>query len=91
VQSAEHRGLPFYRVAIEDNGRGIADDQKEAVFHRLRRGGTKAKGTGLGLFLVKSLVEGFGGYTEVQDRVEGDHTRGSRFLVYLPAAGGDAL
>jgi signal transduction histidine kinase len=55
------------------------------VFQRFKRGQTKAKGTGLGLYLVKSLVEGFGGYVEVQNRVLIDYTKGTRFLVYLPA------
>ena len=83
-----HQGQPngnlFYRVAIEDNGSGIPDDKKEEVFQRFKRGQTKAKGTGLGLYLVKSLVEGFGGYVEVQNRVLVDYTKGTRFLVYLP-------
>jgi signal transduction histidine kinase len=72
-------------VAFEDNGNGIPDDMKEEVFHRFRRGQTNARGTGLGLYLVKSLVDGFGGYVEIENRVLGDHTKGTRFLVYLPA------
>lgn len=74
----------YYRVAIDDNGNGIPDDKKNEVFQRFKRGQTKARGTGLGLYLVKSLVEGFGGYVEVQNRVLRDYTKGTRFLVYLP-------
>jgi signal transduction histidine kinase len=75
----------YYRVTIEDNGNGIPDEKKEEVFHRFKRGPTKARGTGLGLYIVKTLVEGFGGYVEVQNRVLDDYTQGTRFLVYLPA------
>lgn len=82
-------GSSYYRVAIEDNGNGIPDDRKEEVFHRFRRGQTKAKGTGLGLYLVKSLVEGFGGHVEIENRVLGDYTKGTRFLVYIPAIEGE--
>ncbi|WP_424358878.1 PAS domain S-box protein [Methanocella sp. MCL-LM] len=79
-------GSTYYRVAIEDNGNGIPDDKKGEVFQRFKRGHTVAKGTGLGLYLVKSLVEGFGGHVEVQNRVLGDHTKGTRFIIYIPAA-----
>ena len=80
-------GGAYYRVSIEDNGNGIPDDKKDEVFQRFKRGQTKARGTGLGLYLVKSLVEGFGGYVEVQNRVLRDYTKGTRFLVYLPVTG----
>ncbi|CAJ36400.1 MEDS domain-containing protein [Methanocella arvoryzae] len=80
-------GRSYYRVAVEDNGKGIPDEKKDEIFQRFKRGHTKTKGTGLGLYLVRSLVEGFGGYVEVQNRVLGDYTKGSRFLVYLPAIG----
>ncbi len=85
VSKMNLNGNSYYRVAIDDNGHGIPDDKKEEVFHRFKRGQTKAKGTGLGLYIVKTLVECFGGYVEIQNRVLGDYTQGTRFLVYLPA------
>jgi PAS domain S-box-containing protein len=84
ISSVDHDGKSYYRVTFEDNGGGIPDDKKEEIFHRFKRGQTQARGTGLGLYLVKSLVEGFGGYVEIQNRVLEDHTKGTRFLVYLP-------
>ena len=50
-------GIPYCRVMVEDNGPGISDDFKDRIFHRMLKGDTKAKGMGLGLYLVKSLVE----------------------------------
>jgi PAS domain S-box-containing protein len=85
VSKVSQNGSAYQRVAIEDNGNGIPDDKKEEVFHRFKRGQTKARGTGLGLYIVKTLVESFGGYVEVQNRVLDDYTQGTRFLVYLPA------
>lgn len=79
----------YYRVAIEDNGHGIPDDRKDDVFHRFRRGQTRSRGTGLGLYIVKTLVESFGGHVEIQNRVLEDYAQGTRFLVYLPAIGED--
>ncbi|WP_424358465.1 MEDS domain-containing protein [Methanocella sp. MCL-LM] len=85
VRRVVSNGPCYYRVAIEDNGKGIPDEKKEEVFQRFKRGQTKAKGTGLGLYLVRSLVEGFGGRVEVENRVPGDYGKGTRFSVYLPA------
>jgi signal transduction histidine kinase len=42
---------------------------------------------GLGLYLVKSLVDDFHGTVRVEDRVPGDHSKGARFVVLLPAVG----
>jgi len=78
-------GETFYRVTIEDNGMGVQDELKGRIFDRFRRGDTKAKGKGLGLYLAKTLVESYNGSIWVEDRVSGDHTKGSKFVVLLPA------
>lgn len=80
-----HEGKEHYIVTIEDNGPGIPDEIKGRLFSRLQRGNTRAKGSGLGLFLVRSLVEDLNGWVWAEDRVPGDHTRGTRFVVLLPA------
>jgi PAS domain S-box-containing protein len=76
-----------YIVSVEDNGPGIPDDFKDIVFKRLLKGTTKAKGSGIGLYLVKSLVDSYHGRVYVEDTVPGDHTKGARFVVLLPATG----
>jgi signal transduction histidine kinase len=70
---------------VEDNGPGIPDEFKGRIFNRMLHGTDKAKGMGLGLYLVKSLVESYGGRVWVEDRVYGDHAKGARFIVMLPA------
>ncbi len=74
----------YCRVSVEDNGPGIPDGFKGVIFNRVLKGTDKAKGMGLGLFLVRSLVESYGGKVWVEDRVPGDYTKGSRFVVMLP-------
>jgi signal transduction histidine kinase len=86
VTQKEESGKRFYEVAVEDNGPGITDDQKDRLFSRFTRGKTKAKGSGLGLYLVRSLAESYHGTVHVEDRVTGDHTQGSRFVVTIPSA-----
>jgi signal transduction histidine kinase len=80
------QGQDFVRVEVTDNGPGIPDEVKERLFRKGVRGGTKAPGRGLGLFLAYNIVAGADGRIWVEDRVPGDHTRGTRFVVLLPKA-----
>lgn len=54
-------------IAIADNGPGIPDTQKEAVYEMGEKG-PESPGTGLGLYLVKSLVDAYGGTVTITDR-----------------------
>jgi PAS domain S-box-containing protein len=79
------RGSKKYcRVTVDDNGPGIPDAIKSQLFYRFDRG--DAGGKGLGLFIVRKLVEGYGGQVQVEDRVPGDYRQGCRFTVLLPHA-----
>jgi len=84
MEHVREDGQAYCQVAIEDNGHGIPDNKKDMVFYRLNRGQTMARGTGLGLYIVKTLVEGFGGTVRIEDRVAGDYMKGARFVVCLP-------
>ncbi len=89
LEGAGDNGRNCFKVSVEDNGPGIPDEFKDKIFNRLQRGQTKARGLGLGLYLVKSLVESYHGRVLVENRVPGDHRKGSRFIVYLPVAEGE--
>lgn len=88
IDIAVKRGLvdskESYIISIADNGIGIPDDLKPRLFRRFERGETKAHGKGLGLYIVRTLVERFGGTVSVEDRVPGDYTKGARFIITLP-------
>jgi signal transduction histidine kinase len=85
LDDVEENGRRHYRVSVADNGPGISDSFKNTIFNRALKGSNKAKGMGLGLYLVKSLVDSYKGRVWVEDRVKGDHTKGARFMVLLPA------
>ena len=72
------------RVWVADRGTGIPDDDKTRVFEqfqRIERPETRnIGGTGLGLFIVKQLVEVQGGQVVVEDRPGG----GSIFTFAIP-------
>lgn len=85
----EEDGRRYYRITIEDNGPGIPDELKETLFERMRRGPTVARGTGLGLYLVKTLVDSYHGKVWIENRVPDDYSLGSRFIVMIPAMDGN--
>lgn len=82
--SAYENNKKYCKIMIEDNGIGIIDDRKELIFNRYSSGYKNTKGSGLGLSLVKSLVKSYNGKIWVEDRIKGDHTKGSRFVIMLP-------
>lgn len=73
---------------VEDEGPGVPADQREAIFERFysERPPGEAYGThsGLGLSIVRAIVEAFDGEVLVTDRPDG--RSGARFLIRLPAA-----
>jgi PAS domain S-box-containing protein len=85
LDSVKKDGKMYCRAAFEDDGPGIPDEVKDRLFRRFSRGATKARGSGLGLYLVKTLVEHYGGSIQVEDRVPGDWTQGVKFVVTIPA------
>lgn len=74
------------RIEVIDNGPGVPDDQKDAVFERFRQvdSGQRGRrmGTGLGLSFCRMAVRAHGGNIWVEDNPEG----GSIFVFTLPAA-----
>ena len=78
-------GKSYCRVSVEDNGPGIQDEMKIKLLNRLSSENTRARGKGFGLYLIKQLVKDFNGKFWMEDRVSGDHTKGARFVVMLPA------
>ncbi|HMK46274.1 MAG TPA: sensor histidine kinase [Methanocella sp.] len=76
IDTVQKEDTKYYRTVITDNGYGIPDEVKQKLFRRFQRGTTKAHGKGLGLYIVKMLVERFDGEVWVEDRVSGDYTKG---------------
>jgi signal transduction histidine kinase len=70
------------RLAVEDNGPGVAQGERGRIFERFARGSAARSrvGTGLGLALVAEHSAAMGGRAWVEDCVGG----GARFVVELP-------
>lgn len=74
--------------SVRDQGRGIDPQDLPHIFERFYRpkGGRKAGGVGLGLYIARALVEAHGGRIWVESALG----RGSTFYVTLPSAPGDS-
>jgi signal transduction histidine kinase len=70
---------------VEDHGDGIPPGEHEKIFERFYRLGSELRretqGVGIGLSIVKHIVEGHGGRMSVRSVVG----QGSRFTIELPA------
>ncbi|HXW77954.1 MAG TPA: ATP-binding protein [Acidimicrobiales bacterium] len=74
------------RLDVSDTGPGIPVDERERVFERFFRGsaGRKAGGSGIGLAVVKDLVEAHGGQVTLES--QGYRGVGACFVVRIPLA-----
>ena len=74
-------------LAVEDEGAGIAQTERKRIFQKFVRGADAKKagirGVGIGLALVKRIVEAHGGSV----RLESELDRGSTFTLVLPCSG----
>ena len=81
----------YIEITIEDNGIGISKEDQEFIFKRFSQvegnGATKATSSGIGLTLVKDIVDLHGGYI----RLESELNKGSKFTIGLPDISEDAL
>jgi two-component system sensor histidine kinase KdpD len=71
------------RLSVSDRGPGIAPSEQARIFdafYRVAGSGRRTDGTGMGLAIVKGLVEANGGRLEVRSELG----RGSTFFVVLP-------
>jgi PAS domain S-box-containing protein len=76
----------YFKIEFIDNGIGVAENRKEVIFMSGNRELKGSKGMGLGLSLVNEILQIFNGKIWVEDKVKGDYTKGSKFIILLPEA-----
>ena len=77
-------GARFLKIEFIDNGIGISDDRKKIIFQEGYQKEKQSKGMGLGLSIVKKVIESYNGRIWVEDRVKGDYSKGSNFIILIP-------
>jgi PAS domain S-box-containing protein len=75
-------GESYLTVAIRDTGTGIPEDKIDTIFEPFYSTKVKERGTGLGLPIVKKIVEDHGGLI----RVESVPDEGTMFMLYFPTS-----
>jgi signal transduction histidine kinase len=79
----------YVRIEIQDEGPGLTEEDKQKIFGKFTRLSAKPTAgehsTGLGLSIVKKMVEGMSGKVWV----ESEEGKGATFIVLLPK--GDAI
>ena len=85
ISEEKREGLNYLKVEFIDNGIGIEDSRKKVIFTRGSKENKYVGGMGIGLSLVNLIVERFEGKIWVENRFKGDSTRGSNFVVMIPA------
>jgi PAS domain S-box-containing protein len=74
------------KIQFIDNAKGIPDNRKEKIFQRVSQEDRSISGSGLGLSLVKFIIDAYNGDISVENRIRGDYSKGSNFTVYIPEA-----
>jgi signal transduction histidine kinase len=82
VEAGIRVGTSTCEIAIDDDGPGVAETDRERIFEFGQRAGSDVPGWGIGLSRARSLLEAHGG----DIRVERSPRGGARFTVRLPRA-----
>lgn len=84
----------FVVISVTDTGKGIPKENQKLLFHKFQQAGSSIytrdvrRGTGLGLYISKLMVEGMGGQIYLERSEEG---KGSTFTFTLPVAEGNTV
>jgi len=87
IDPLERQGRDYWVMHVSDHSRGIDPERRKGLFERYMDG---AQGTGLGLSVVKALVDVFEGEITVGDRIPGDYAKGTVFTLVFPRFAGVA-
>lgn len=68
------------KITIEDNGLGIADEYKDRIFNMFFRANAASTGSGLGLYIVKGILEKLKGSINMESK----RSEGTSFIVEIP-------
>lgn len=81
----------YYNFEFKDNAKGVPEHLKEQIFLRSFQKNRSISGMGLGLSLVRKIIESYKGKIWVEDKVKGDPSKGSNFILMIPLGSDDNL
>ena len=86
VSKRKRKTVNFIKFEFVDNGIGITDERKKEIFEGEYRRDRETKGMGFGLSLVKKIITSYNGFIWVENRIKGDYSQGSNFIILIPEA-----
>jgi PAS domain S-box-containing protein len=73
----------FVTISVSDTGKGISEENQKRLFEKFFKADPTAPGTGVGLAMVKEIVEGHGGRIKFKSKLG----QGTTFTITLPKSG----
>jgi len=84
ISREQNLDVNCHKMEFIDNGIGVDDSMKDKIFQRGYNEEKGVHGLGLGLSLVRRIIETYSGKIMVEDRVMGDRSKGSNFVLLIP-------
>ena len=84
ISKTQENNRQYNKIEFIDNGIGIPDNRKNAIFKGIYRSGKDKIGMGLGLSLVSKIIKKVKGDIRVEDNIKGDYSKGSNFILLFP-------
>jgi len=84
INEVQENNEKHVKIEFLDNGIGIMDELKQYTFKKGYKTEMKSKGMGFGLSIVKKILKSYGGKIWVENKVEGDYSQGSNFVLLIP-------
>jgi len=84
ISKTELSEVNYMKLEFKDNGIGIQDFKKEKIFLEGYKDLKGEKGMGIGLSLITKIINLYKGNIWVEDRIQGNYSKGSNFIVLIP-------
>ncbi len=83
ISKTQEEKVKYLKFEFIDRGIGVSDEKKNVLFKKEYARDISKKGMGIGMSLVKKIVSKYDGKIWVEDRIKGDYTQGSNFIILL--------
>jgi len=84
ITPVQEEGINYVKIEFMDNGNGMPDKMKQNVFYKIYEKPKSFERIGLGLLLVREVVQSFNGKVWVEDRIKRDYKKGTNIIILIP-------